>query len=122
MVELVDAPHSKCGTFGFVGSSPTAPMYLMNTYQRLPLKLVKGKGCWVWDQEGNKYLDAIAGIATCSLGHSHKELINVLNKQLRRIQHVSNLFFIPEQEDLAQWLVNKSCAEFILFSFKFCCQ
>ena len=115
MVELVDAPHSKCGTFGFVGSSPTAPMCLMNTYQRLPLKLVRGKGCWVWDQEGNKYLDAIAGIATCSLGHSHKELINVLNKQLRRIQHVSNLFCIPEQEDLAQWLVNKSCADSVFF-------
>ncbi len=115
MVELVDAPHSKCGTFGFVGSSPTAPTFLMNTYQRFPLELVRGKGCWVWDKEGNKYLDAIAGIATCSLGHSHRKLTNALNKQLRKIQHVSNLFFIPEQEDLAEWLIKNSCAESVFF-------
>ena len=65
-MELVDAPHSKCGTFGYVGSSPTAPT-LMHTYSRFDISFKKGKGCWLWDKTGKKYLDAVAGIATCSL-------------------------------------------------------
>ncbi len=115
MVELVDAPHSKCGTFGFVGSSPTAPTSLMGTYKRLPVTIVKGKGCWLWDQKGKRYLDAVAGIATCSLGHSDNSLRQSLTKQLKRIQHVSNLYRIPEQEALAQWLVEHSCANKAFF-------
>ena len=114
-MELVDAPHSKCGTFGFVGSSPTAPSSLMKTYTRFPFDLVKGKGSWVWDKKGNKYLDAVAGIATCSLGHSDKALIKSLSKQLRKLQHVSNLYGIPEQEELAQWLTSKSFAKSVFF-------
>ena len=114
-MELVDAPHSKCGTFGFVGSSPTAPTSLMNTYQRFPLDLVKGKGSWVWDEKGEKYLDAVAGIATCSLGHSDKALIKSLSKQLKKLQHVSNLYGIPEQEELAQWLTSNSFAKSVFF-------
>ncbi len=114
-MELVDAPHSKCGTFGFVGSSPTAPTKLMKTYQRFPLDLIKGKGCWVWDEKGEKYLDAVAGIATCSLGHSNKALTKALSKQLRTLQHVSNLYGIPEQEELAQWLTSNSFAKSAFF-------
>ncbi len=72
------------------------------------MRLVKGKGSWVWDKEGGKYLDAVAGIATCSLGHSDKAIIKSLSKQLRKLQHVSNLYGIPEQEELAQWLTSKS--------------
>ena len=112
---MVDAPHSKCGTFGFVGSSPTAPTVLMGTYQRLPLTIVKGKGCWVWDKNGKKYLDAVAGIATCSLGHSDNALRRSLTKQLNQIQHVSNLYGISEQEALASWLVDHSCADRAFF-------
>ncbi len=115
VVELVDAPHSKCGTFGFVGSSPTAPIGLMNTYRRFPLTIVRGKGCWVWDHTGKRYLDAVAGIATCSLGHSDNALRRALTKQLNKIQHVSNLYHIPEQEELADWLVNHSCADKVFF-------
>ncbi len=114
-MELVDAPHSKCGTFGFVGSSPTAPTCLINTYNRLPLKLIRGKGIWVWDENGNKYLDAVAGIASCSLGHSDKKLFQELTKQLRKVQHVSNLYHIPEQEELAKLLVSQSCADSVFF-------
>ena len=114
-MELVDAPHSKCGTFGFVGSSPTAPTVLMGTYQRLPLTIVKGKGCWVWDKNGKRYLDAVAGIATCSLGHSDNALRRSLTKQLNQIQHVSNLYGISEQEALASWLVDHSCADRAFF-------
>ncbi len=114
-MELVDAPHSKCGTFGFVGSSPTAPTALMGTYQRLPLSIVRGKGCWVWDEKGKKYLDAVAGIATCSLGHSDNAMRRALTLQLNQIQHVSNLYRISEQEELAHWLSDKSCADKVFF-------
>ena len=62
VVELVDAPHSKCGTFGYVGSSPTAPT-LMNTYSRFDISFKKGKGCWLWDKTGKRYLDAVAGLS-----------------------------------------------------------
>jgi len=87
----------------------------MKTYTRFPFDLVKGKGSWVWDKKGNKYLDAVAGIATCSLGHSDKALIKSLSKQLRKLQHVSNLYGIPEQEELAQWLTSKSFAKSVFF-------
>ena len=114
-MKLVDAPHSKCGTFGFVGSSPTAPTKLMRTYQRFPIDIKKGKGSWVWDEKGIKYLDAVAGIATCALGHSDRALTKSLSKQLRKLQHVSNLYGIPEQEELAKWLTSKSFAESAFF-------
>ena len=114
-MELVDAPHSKCGTFGFVGSSPTAPTSLMETYKRFPVAFIRGKGSWLWDAKGEKYLDAVAGIATCSLGHSNKSLNKALGKQLKKLQHVSNLYYIPEQEELAQWLISNSCADSVFF-------
>ena len=87
----------------------------MNTYSRFPLTLVRGKGCWVWDDRGNRYLDAVAGIATDTLGHSDRVMRRSLHRQLRRIQHVSNLYRIPEQEELASWLVHNSCADSAFF-------
>ena len=87
----------------------------MNTYNRFPLTLVRGKGCWVWEQSGKQYLDAVAGIATCTLGHSDRAMQRALRKQLGRLQHVSNLYLIPEQEELASWLVNNSCADSVFF-------
>ena len=114
VVELVDAPHSKCGTFGYVGSSPTAPT-LMNTYTRFDISFKKGKGCWLWDRRGKKYLDAVAGIATCSLGHSDRILRNKLLTQLKKVQHISNLYKIEEQEDLSKYLTRQSCAESVFF-------
>ena len=114
-MKLVDAPHSKCGTFGFVGSSPTAPTPLMDTYNRLPLTITRGKGSWVWDEKGEKYLDCVAGIATCCLGHSDNAMRRALTKQLNSIQHVSNLYYIPEQEALAKELIKNSCASKAFF-------
>ena len=87
----------------------------MNTYSRFPLTLVRGSGCWVWDERGSRYLDAVAGIATCSLGHSDPVMRRNLGRQLRQLQHVSNLYRIPEQEELANWLVNHSCADSVFF-------
>ena len=115
MPELVDGLDSKSSALGHVGSSPTAPTAVMNTYGRLPLTLVRGKGCWVWDVHGRRYLDAVAGIATCSLGHSDRALRRNLSRQLRRLQHVSNLYQIREQEELARWLVDNSCADSVFF-------
>ena len=87
----------------------------MNTYGRFPLALAQGKGCWVKDTQGRRYLDAVAGIATCTLGHSDRAMQRALRKQLGRLQHVSNLYRIPEQEELASWLVSNSCADSVFF-------
>ena len=96
MAELVDAVHSKCTDFGHLGSSPSAPTAIMNTYNRYPLTLVSGRGCWLRDHRGHRYLDAVAGIATCTLGHSDRVMRRALKDQLNRLQHVSNLYQIPE--------------------------
>ena len=87
----------------------------MGTYARFPLTLSKGRGCWVQDDNGRRYLDAVAGIATCTLGHSDPALRRALHRQLRRLQHVSNLYRIPEQEELAHWLTTNSCASSVFF-------
>ena len=115
MAELVDAVHSKCTDFGHLGSSPSAPTAIMGTYNRYPLTLVRGRGCWLRDDQGQRYLDAVAGIATCTLGHSDRAMRRALKDQLNRLQHVSNLYQIPEQEQLARWLVDNSCADSVFF-------
>ncbi len=122
MPELVDGLDSKSSAFGHVGSSPTAPIpvtaessAVMDTYARYPLSLVRGKGVWVWDQEGRRYLDGVAGIAVCTLGHSNPALRRALCRQLGTLQHVSNLYRIPEQEALARALVQRSCADRVFF-------
>ena len=114
MSGLVDAALK---TFGAVRPSVrTAPSSaVMNTYGRFPLTLVRGKGCWVWDDSGHRYLDAVAGIATDTLGHSDRVMRHSLHRQLRRLQHVSNLYRISEQEELAEWLVRRSCADSVFF-------
>ena len=87
----------------------------MGTYGRFPLTLTRGRGCWVKDEKGTRYLDAVAGIATCTLGHSDAAMRQALTRQLRRLQHVSNLYEIPEQIELASWLVHHSCADSVFF-------
>ena len=87
----------------------------MATYGRFPLTLVKGRGVWVDDNQGRRYLDCVAGIATCTLGHSNRRLRKALNNQLGRLQHVSNLYQIPEQEALAQWISANSCTDQVFF-------
>ena len=107
--EMVKTPPP---TTGITEPPPTA---VMGTYNRYPLTLVRGKGCWVRDHKGDRYLDAVAGIATCTLGHSNRAMRRALKDQLSRLQHVSNLYQIPEQEELARWLVNNSCADSVFF-------
>ncbi|MFZ9567132.1 MAG: aspartate aminotransferase family protein [Vulcanococcus sp.] len=87
----------------------------MNTYGRFPLELVRGRGVWVWDSNGRRYLDGVAGIAVCTLGHSSRALRHALGQQLRKLQHVSNLYRVPEQEQLAGWIRDNSCADSVFF-------
>ncbi|MDJ0690109.1 MAG: aspartate aminotransferase family protein [Xenococcaceae cyanobacterium MO_188.B32] len=88
---------------------------VMNTYGRFPLAITKGEGCRLWDTEGKEYLDFVAGIATCTLGHGHPALVKTVSEQIKKLHHVSNLYYIPEQGQLAQWLVEHSCADKVFF-------
>ena len=87
----------------------------MDTYARFPLELVRGRGVWVWDRCGKRYLDCVAGIAVNTLGHSDPSLRRALGAQLGRLQHVSNLYRIPEQEQLAAGIVARSCFDRVFF-------
>ena len=87
----------------------------MDTYARFPLELVRGKGVWLWDRQGRRYLDGVAGIAVCTLGHSDRVLRRRLSRQLGRLQHVSNLYRIPEQEQLAAAITARSGADRVFF-------
>lgn len=89
--------------------------YVMNTYGRFPIAIEKGLGCKLWDTEGKEYLDFVAGIATCTLGHAHPALIEVVSEQIKKLHHVSNLYYIPEQGALAEWIVKHSCADKVFF-------
>jgi acetylornithine aminotransferase len=89
--------------------------YVMNTYGRFPLAITQGKGCKLWDTRGKEYLDFVAGIATCTLGHAHPALIEAVTEQISKLHHVSNLYYIPEQGELAQWIVEHSCADKVFF-------
>jgi acetylornithine aminotransferase len=77
---------------------------LMNTYSRLPVTFVKGEGVWLWDNQGKKYLDALAGIAVCSIGHCHPKLVKAISEQAKTLIHTSNLYHIDKQEKLAKKL------------------
>lgn len=88
---------------------------VMTTYGRFPIALERGKGCRVWDTEGREYLDFVAGIATCTLGHAHPALVAAVTTQIQTLHHVSNLYYIPQQGELAHWLTQQSCAERAFF-------
>lgn len=80
--------------------------HLMNTYARQPVTFTKGEGAWLWDTEGKRYLDALAGVAVNGLGHAHPRLVAAIGEQASRLIHVSNIYGIAEQGKLA----DKLCA------------
>ncbi|MBW4667404.1 MAG: aspartate aminotransferase family protein [Cyanomargarita calcarea GSE-NOS-MK-12-04C] len=88
---------------------------VMSTYARFPLALERGAGCRVWDTDGREYLDFVAGIATCTLGHAHPAMVEAVTRQIQKLHHVSNLYYIPEQGELAKWIVDHSCADRVFF-------
>lgn len=93
----------------------SANEYIMNTYKRFPVVLVKGSGVKVWDVNGKEYLDFAAGIAVCSLGHSHPQVIAAVKKQIEKLTHVSNLYYTEPQTHLAKLLVDNSFADKVFF-------
>lgn len=82
--------------------------FVMNTYSRFPVALVRGAGSYVWDADGKQYLDFLGGIAVCVLGHCEAGLQAALNKQASQLWHVSNLYWIQPQVELAEKLVRLS--------------
>ena len=89
--------------------------HLMNTYNRQPVTFVKGEGVWLWDDKGEKYLDALAGVAVNGLGHGHPSLVKAISDQAARLIHVSNYYHIAEQEALADKLCEVSGMDKVFF-------
>ncbi len=89
--------------------------YVMNTYKRQPIALVRGEGCKVWDADGTQYLDFVAGLAVCNLGHCPKRVVAAIQEQASRLLHVSNLYHIPWQAELARIIVEHSCGDKVFF-------
>ena len=93
-----------------------SPMpHVMNTYGRLPIALSHGRGCWVWDTQGRKYLDGLGGIAVNTLGHAHPKLVPALQEQIAKLIHSSNYYEVPLQEQLAAKLCELSGLDSVFF-------
>jgi predicted acetylornithine/succinylornithine family transaminase len=97
------AKHSDCNTL------------FVPTYARTGAPMVKGKGCYLWDAEGTKYLDFTSGIAVSALGHSHPAIVHALKKQGKTLLHASNLFFTQPQNTLAAQLIKHSFGSKVFF-------
>ncbi|MFZ5706547.1 MAG: aspartate aminotransferase family protein [Pseudomonadota bacterium] len=89
---------------------------IMGLYNRAPIAVASGKGVWLTDEDGRRYLDCVAGIATNGLGHCHPALIAALEAQAHKLWHVSNIFRIPGQEALARRLTDASFADVVYFA------
>ena len=89
--------------------------YLMNTFKRLPLTLVRGEGARVWDDRGKEYLDFVGGWAVNVLGHAHPEIVNAVSEQARTLIQTSNQFYTVPQIRLAELLIENSCFDKVFF-------
>ncbi|WP_135449235.1 aspartate aminotransferase family protein [Tabrizicola caldifontis] len=89
---------------------------VLPTYNRAPLAFVRGAGSWLEAEDGRRYLDLGAGIAVNALGHAHPDLVRTLTDQAARLWHVSNVYRIPEQERLADLLVERTFADTVFFT------
>jgi acetylornithine/N-succinyldiaminopimelate aminotransferase len=89
--------------------------YLAKNYNRKKISFKYGKGSFLYSTNGKKYLDFVQGIAVNSLGHAHPKLVNAVNKQSKKLWHVSNAFQIPEGEKLAKKIAKKTFADYIMF-------
>ena len=88
---------------------------IVGTYRRQPVVFVRGEGAHLWDTEGKEYVDFVAGIAVCSLGHSHPKVVEAIRKQAGTLTHVSNLYYTEPQIRFAQMLVENSFADKVFF-------
>ena len=89
--------------------------YVLNTYTRTPVVFVKGKGSYLWDEEGKRYLDFFPGWAVSGLGHCHKRVVNAVSRQLKEIIHVSNNYYSKPQSQLAERLSKNSFGGRVFF-------
>jgi len=89
--------------------------HLMNTYPRLPVAFERGEGAWLWDTEGKRYLDGLAGIAVNTLGHAHPRFTEALNTQIGKLIHCSNVYQVNEQELLAEKLCSLTGMQEVFF-------
>ena len=88
---------------------------ILGTYARKNISFTKGKGCYLYTENGDKYLDFVQGIATNILGHCHEHLVKTIEEQSKKLWHVSNAFVIPDQEKLAKRLTDNTFADFVCF-------
>ena len=88
--------------------------YLMRTFKRVPIIIERGEGVYVWDDNGNKYLDMVGGWAVNSIGHCHPVMLKALNEQAAKLIQVSNQFYTIPQLELAKLLIEKSCLDRVL--------
>jgi acetylornithine/N-succinyldiaminopimelate aminotransferase len=91
------------------------PERLMNTYARLPLMFERGEGAWLWDTQGERYLDALSGIAVCALGHAHPAVTDAICQQAGRLVHTSNIYGVQRQQQLAERLTALSGMDKVFF-------
>ena len=89
--------------------------YLLNTYKRLPVTFSHGKGVWLWDQNGKRYLDGLSGIAVNALGYAHPKLTEAISRQATRLIHVSNYYEIAEQDAAAERIARLSGLDRVFF-------
>ena len=94
----------------------TADRVLATTYQRFPVVFTRGNGCALYDETGKKYIDFIAGIAVCGLGHAHPRIARVIAEQAATLIHTSNLYYTVPQVKLADWLTGHSFADRVFFA------
>ena len=92
-----------------------ADQVIAKTYKRFPIVIAKGKGCKLWDTQGKKYTDFVAGIAVCNLGHAHPGVSKALSMQADTLYHVSNLYYTIPQVELASRLTENSFADRVFF-------
>ncbi|MFY3630595.1 aspartate aminotransferase family protein [Achromobacter xylosoxidans] len=89
---------------------------LANIYARLPVSFTHGQGVWLWDAQGRKYLDALAGIGVSCLGHAHPRLVAAISEQAARVIHTSNIYEVPQQTELAARLARLSGMRDVVFN------
>ncbi len=92
-----------------------AQQHLAPTYAQYPIAITRGQGCYVWDANGKRYLDFATGIATVSLGHCHPKIVNALIEQAKTLWHVSNLYYIPWEIELAEKLNQLTFSSAVFF-------
>jgi predicted acetylornithine/succinylornithine family transaminase len=107
--------HQRGGMTAYERIVEREQRYLLPTYARYPLAIASGKGVYVKDYEGRKYLDFLSGLGVNALGHGHKRIVNVIRDQAAKAIHVSNLYYHEYQGELAEKLVNLSGLQRVFF-------